>query len=331
MSHNHESIASDGAFDRRLWATAALNVAITLAEFVGGLLSGSLALLSDAAHNLSDVVAIVGAVLARRVGRRPATIRHTYGLRRLEVLAALINAVTLIGVTVLIAREAVLRLLHPEPVAQGLMLVLGLVALGVNGGSVLLLRRRDEKDVNVRGAFLHMAQDALASLAVVVASLFAHSAAGPYVDAVAALLVGLVVLRSALSLAWQTLSTLLEGVPGDVDIVALAERVAQAFAPARLHHVHVWEVGPSQRLLTAHVAVGQEMSGRDIERLLSRLKEFLHEQWEINHATLEPEIAGCEQTDLLGQWEQEHGKSQAASSPSTVDAPTRPERKGTGP
>jgi len=314
--------------DRRLWATAALNVAVTLAEFVGGIISGSLALLSDAAHNLSDVVAIVVALLARRLGRRPPTIRHTFGLKRVEVLAALVNAVTLIAVTVLIAREAVVRLLHPQPVVRGIMLVLGLVALGVNVGSVLLLRRHDKNDVNVRGAFLHMAQDALASLAVVVAALFAHTGAGPYVDAGVALLVGLVVLRSALSLAWQTLSTILEGVPGDVDIVDLAARVERAFAPARLHHVHVWELGPDQRLLTAHVSVGQEMSGREIEGLLSRLKEFLHEEWEINHATLEPEVLGCEHTELLGQWEPSHTDEPAALAPAMADGPTTSTESG---
>lgn len=319
--HRH-AIPPDG-MDRRLWATAVLNVTVTLAEFVGGFLSGSLALLSDAAHNLSDVVAIVVALLARRLGRRPPTVRHTYGLKRVEVVAALVNAVTLIAVTVLIAREAVVRLLHPEPVVQGIMLVLGLVALSVNIGSALLLWRHDKKDVNVRGAFLHMAQDALASVAVVVAALFAHTAAGPYVDAGVALLVGLVVMRSALSLTWQTLSTILEGVPGDVDIVELAARVERTFAPVRLHHVHVWEIGPDQRLLTAHVTVGQEMSGREIEILLSRLKEFLHEQYEINHATIEPEVLGCKQPDLLGRWPQTHSDESTASSPSMVDGPTR--------
>ena len=322
-NHDHGHVIPQSGMDRRLWATAALNVAITLAEFIGGLLAGSLALLSDAAHNLSDVVAIVVAALARRLGRRPPTVRHTYGLKRVEVVAALVNAVTLIAVTVLIAREAVVRLLHPEPVAQGIMLVLGLVALGVNVGSVLLLRRHEKNDVNVRGAFLHMAQDALASLAVVVAALFAHTAAGPYVDAGVALLVGVVVLRSALSLAWQTLSTILEGVPADVDIVELADRVGRAFAPATLHHVHVWELGPNQRLLTAHISVGQDASGRTIESLLSRIKEFLHEQWEINHATLEPEVLGCEQPELLGRWEQPYTDERTASSPSMMDGPTK--------
>ena len=314
MSHGHEHAAGDGALDRRLWATAALNVAITVTEILGGLLSGSLALLSDAAHNLGDVVAVVLAILARRLGARPPTVRHTYGLKRAEVVAALVNAVLLIGVTVLIAREAVVRLLHPQPVAQGIMLGVALVALVANVGSVLLLGGHDRDDVNVRSAFLHMAQDALASLAVVVAALLAHTAVGPYVDPAAALLVGLAVLRSALSLAWQTLSTILEGVPRDVDIVELADRVGEAFAPARLHHVHVWEIGPRQRLLTAHVSLGGAMDGRAIEALLSRLKVFLHDRWEISHATIEPEVEGCEHPELLGRWEQSPVASRSADS-----------------
>lgn len=302
--HVHETRdGSDRTLDRRLWATAALNTAITLAEFVGGLASGSLALLSDAAHNLSDVVAVFLALWARRLGRLPPTSRHTYGFKRVEVVAALVNAVLLIGVTVLVGREAIVRLLNPEPVAQGVMLTVAMIAFLANVGSVLLLRRHDHDDVNVRSAFLHMAQDALASLAVVVAALLAHTRAGPYVDPAAALIVGVLVLRSALALAWETIRTILEAAPDAVDVEALAARVALAFAPARLHHVHAWELGPRQRLLTAHVTLGRDMDGRDIQVLLARIKDFLHEHWAINHATLEPEIEACEASELLGRWE----------------------------
>ena len=291
MSHHHgRREIGDGALDRRLWLAAALNVGITLAEVAGGLLAGSLALLSDAAHNLSDVAAVVVALLARRLGRRPPTARHSYGFRRVEVVAALGNAVLLIAVTALIAREALHRLLHPAPVARGILLAVGLVALAANVGSVLLLRRHDEGDLNVRSAF-------------VLAALLARTPVGPWVDPAAALLVGLVVLRSALSLAWQTLTTLLEGTPHDVDIEELAGSVGRAFAPACLHHVHVWEIGPRQRLLTAHLALGQEMEGRAIEALLGKVKSFLKESWRIDHATIEPEILGCEQPSLLGSWD----------------------------
>jgi len=290
--------------DRRLLASAALNSAITLAEFFGGLFSGSLALLSDAAHNLSDAAAVVLALVARRFSRRPPTARHTYGFKRVEVLAALINAVVLIAITVLIAREAVVRFLHPAPVQQGLMLAVALVAVLANVGSVLLLRRHDKDDVNVRSAFLHMAQDALASVAVVIAALLAHTRIGRYVDPAAAVIVGLAVLRSALSLVWETVSTLLEGAPEDADLPAMAAAVGQAFPGTHLHHVHLWQNGPGQRLLTAHVTLERAMDGAAIEALFAGIKEFLHEKWSITHATLEPEVAGCGETELLGRWEE---------------------------
>jgi cobalt-zinc-cadmium efflux system protein len=306
MSHSHD--APDGRLDARLWAAAVLNVGITGAEVAGGLLSGSLALLSDAAHNASDVVAVVLALWARKVGRRPPTMRHSYGLKRTEVIVALANAASLVGVTALIGREAILRVQDPQPVAQGTMLAVASVALGANVASVLLLRRHERDDVNVRSAFLHMAQDALASFAVVLAALFAHTPAGVYLDPVAALVVSLAVLRSALSLARETLRTLLEGTPPDVNIADLAAAVDRAFAPARIHHVHVWETGPRQRLLTAHLALREEMDGRAIEALLGRVKTFLREGWSIDHATLEPEIAGCEEPGLLGRWSVDPGK-----------------------
>ena len=156
--------------DRRLWASAALNLGITLVELAGGLWAGSLALLADAAHNLADVGALGLAIFARRLGRRPPTPRHTYGLKRAEVVAALINAAALIAISALIGREAVSRLFHPAPVRASVMLVAAAVAFLANVASVLLLRTHSNEDINVRSAFLHLAQDAMASLAVVVAA-----------------------------------------------------------------------------------------------------------------------------------------------------------------
>jgi cobalt-zinc-cadmium efflux system protein len=296
----------EGALDGRLLLSLGLNVVITVAEVVGGLMAGSLALLSDAAHNLSDVAALGLAVGARRLGRRPPTPRHTYGLKRAEVMAALANAVTLVAVTALIARAAIGRLQHPVPVERGLMLVVALVALAANVGSVLLLRRHDGRDVNVRSAFLHLAQDALASLAVVIAALLSGTSIGTYLDPAAALLIGAIVLRGALLLVWETVRTLLEGTPDDVDLDVLVARVAERFAPARLHHVHLWEIAPGQRLLTAHVDLGQDMDGRGIEELFGRIKGMLDDEWGVDHATLEPEVLGCGNGETLGRWDDRH-------------------------
>ena len=209
MTHHHREIEA-GNLDRRLWASAALNLGITLVEIVGGLWAGSLALLADAAHNLADVGALGLAIFARRLGRRAPTPRHTYGLKRAEVVAALLNAAVLIAISALIGREAVARLFHPEPVRSSVMLVAAAAAFLANVASVLLPRTHGAEDINVRSAFLHLAQDALASLAVVVAALFARTAAGRYVDPAVAILIGVVVLRSAISIVSESLHTLLE-------------------------------------------------------------------------------------------------------------------------
>ena len=317
-AHGHGPV-TDGALDGRLWASLALNVAITVAEVIGGLMAGSLALLSDAAHNLSDVAALGLAVGSRRLARRPPTPRHTFGLKRAEVIAALVNASSLVAVTAVIAREAVSRLRHPAPVDQGVMLAVAVVALVANLASVLLLRRHDEADVNVRSAFLHLAQDAVASLAVVVAALLAHTAIGQFVDPIAALLVGAGVLRSALSLAWGTIRTLLEATPDEIDLPSLVSRVGERFAPARLHHLHIWEIGPGQRVFTAHVDLGQDLDGRSIERLFGAIKVFLEAEWGVNHATLEPEVIGCGNGELLGRWDRSPLTERTASSPLTGD------------
>lgn len=300
MPHEHVH-SRPGQLDRRLWASAALNLGITVVEFAGGLWAGSLALLADAAHNLADVGALGLAIFARHLGRRPPTLRHTYGFRRAEVVAALANAAVLIAISALIGREAVARLIEPEPVHASVMLVAAAVAFVANLASVALLHRHQAEDINVRSAFLHLAQDALASLAVLVAALLARTAIGPYVDPLAAVLIGLVVLRSAFGIVWESLNTLLEAAPADIDIERLADDVAQQFSGVRLHHVHVWEVGPGQRALTAHMKVG--VAGlADAENLAAGVREFLHERWGIAHATLETEVNGCGKEGLLGEW-----------------------------
>lgn len=300
MAHHHHETES-GTLDRRLWASAALNLGITLVELVGGLWAGSLALLADAAHNLTDVGALGLAIFARRLGRRPPTPRHTYGLKRAEVVAALINAAALIAISALIGREAVSRLLHPAPVHGSIMLISALVAFLGNVASVLLLRTHSTEDINVRSAFLHLAQDALASLAVVVAALFAGTAVGRYVDPAAAILIGVVVLRSAISIVWESLHTLLEAAPAGVDVEQMAGEVARRFIGIRLHHVHAWEVGPGQRVLTAHMKVGATTL-LEVEAIAAEVRSFLREKWGVTHATLEAEVNGCGREELLGEW-----------------------------
>jgi cobalt-zinc-cadmium efflux system protein len=163
------------------------------------------------------------------------------------------------------------------------------------------MRTHSAEDINVRSASLHLLQDALASLAVVIAALFARTAAGAYVDPVAAILIGIIVLRSALSIIWESLHTLLEAAPANLNVEDLAEAVTRRFPEVSLHHVHAWEVGPGQKVLTAHMKLGA-VSVCDAERVASEIRGFLREEWDITHATLEAEANGCGEEQALGEW-----------------------------
>lgn len=300
MAHQH--IDKDTShIALRLWISLCLNLAITLVEFIGGLWSGSVALFADAAHNLADVGALGLAIFARRLGRRGPTSRHTYGFKRAEIIAALVNAGVLIAISAVIVHGAVLRLRNPGTIHSATMLIAAIIALLANGASVFLLRTHHEADINVRSAFLHLAQDALASVAVVVAALFSRTPAGTYLDPLAAILISVVVLRSTAAVLWGSLHTLLEATPAGVDLDQLVSSVRDRFPDVQFHHVHVWEVGPSQWALTAHMRLPLTLL-RDAESRTAEVRRFLREEWRIAHATLESEAEGCGNESVLAAW-----------------------------
>ena len=300
-NHTHTSVPGNSenlSLDRKLAFSIGLNALIVIAEFVGGVLSGSLALLSDAMHNLSDVAALTLALVARKLGRQPNSRKHTYGLGRLEVLAAFINSATLLIVSTLICREAVLRLLHPEPVHGGIMLTVATVGLVANLASVFLLKNHAHGDLNMRGAFLHLVQDTVSSVAVVLAALFVNSRYGVYLDPIVSILVVLLILRSAWGLLRDAVRILLEGTPPGLDLAALQHDIQNHFPVRDMHHVHAWELNAGHRVLSAHVRL-PEMPLSEVEILLGRIHEHLAHEWDIKHATLEPEVNGCGLTDLI--------------------------------
>lgn len=300
-AHHHPAAPEAGenpALDRNLAFSIGLNAVIVIAEVAGGLVSGSLALLSDAMHNLSDVAALALALVARRLGRRPKSHSHTYGLGRLEVLAAFLNSATLLIVSTLICREAVLRLLHPEPVKSLVMLAVAAVGLLANLVSVFLLKGHVRSDLNMRSAFLHLVQDAASSIAVVLAALFVNTRYGIYLDPVVSILVVVLILRSGWGLLRDAARILLEGAPPGLDLVELQRDIQKNFLVCDLHHVHVWELNAGHRMLSAHVRL-LEMPLSEAEKLLGLIREHLKDEWDIEHATLEPEIEGCGSSSLI--------------------------------
>jgi len=294
-----EHVDEARALEIRLLGAIGLNALIVVAEIVGGLVSGSLALLSDAVHNLSDVVALIIALVARRLGRRPPSQRHTYGLGRVEVMAALFNSATILVVGTLIIRSAVTRLMQPVPILSGVMLAVAVVGLAANLFSVLLLKGHSHGDLNMQAAMLHLLQDTLSSVAVVVAALLSAWKYGPYLDPIVSILVVVMVLFSGWRLLRDATRVLLEGTPDGLDLEALRQDVQQLVPRCDLHHVHVWELRPDQRMLTAHLRVPDgPLSGMD--EVLRQIRGRLQTEWGISHSTLEVETIGCGNNDLLG-------------------------------
>jgi cobalt-zinc-cadmium efflux system protein len=289
------------SLDARLWLGVGLNILITGVEVVGGLASGSLALLSDALHNASDVAALLLALAARALGRKAPTGRFTYGFRRFEVLAALVNAGVLVGLAVLVGRAAIDRLRNPGAVDGHTMLIVALVAFVANAAAVFLLGPHEKHDLNVRSAFLHLMQDALASLVVVGAALFAGTRLGPWLDPAASLVIGLAVVLSAGRLIWESLRILIEAVPSGLDIEDMMAALDAEFAPARFHHLHAWTVGPGEVALTAHVRLDCR-SLDEVERQLAAIRLLLAGRWDIRHATLEPEWEHCSGDGTPESW-----------------------------
>lgn len=297
MSEHHDHDTE--SLDTRLIVSIALNAVIVIAEIVGGLVSGSLALLSDAMHNLSDVVALAIAFVARKLGRRPPSQRHTYGLGRVEVMAALFNSATILVVGTLIMRAAIPRLLHPTPVLGGVMLTVAVIGLAANLFSVLLLKGHGHGDLNMRAAVLHLLQDTLSSVAVVGAALLSNWRYGAYLDpAVSILVVGLVLL-SGWRLLRDATRVLLEGTPEGLDLQALQTDIQELIPNCGLHHIHVWELRPGQRMLTAHIRFCEETPLSSLDDQLGHVHDRLRTQWNIAHSTLEPELSGCGEADML--------------------------------
>lgn len=286
--------------DKPLYIAVFLNGVIAVSELVFGLLSNSLALISDATHNLTDFFSVFLALISRIVGRKPPTYKHTYGFRRLEIFAALFNGLILFGIMILIFKESISRLLSPiSPPNQIFVIIVGTIAFVANSISVIVLSPHKKDDVNIKAAFLHLFQDAFISLIVIISALFYTFPFGKYADSVATILISVLVLKGVISILWETLITLLEGAPPNIDIKEICNFVEEKNKDLSIHHIHLWQNGPSEILLTAHIHFNENRTVQEIEEIFLDLKGELKEKWKITHSTFEPEFNGCGEKEVI--------------------------------
>ena len=294
MHHHHTS--QDNR--KRLFFSLALTGLIFAAELVGGWWTGSLALLSDAAHVFMDMFALGLSYLAIRAAARPANDRHTYGYHRLQVLAALANGATLLLISFEILKDAIERFQNPRPVLAGPMLLIAILGLLVNLAVAFVLRQHDHEDLNTRSAFLHVLGDALASVGVIGAGIAILLTGQLWIDPLVSVLISLLILFSSGRLLKETIHILSEGMPKGMMASAVAERMQPVAGVVGVHDLHIWTVSPGYVALSAHVVLADQMLSQS-GAVMQQLKQRLHDDYEIEHTTIQFECDGCGQGTLI--------------------------------
>lgn len=294
--HNgdHVHLPTQSAGGRRdLLIAFAITMVMMVAEAVGGLLSNSLALLSDAGHMLTDNLALLLSFFAMKFATMPATEKKTFGFYRLEILAALVNGIVLVLISLYILYQAYLRVMHPQPVEGKLMLVVAVVGLVANIIGALFLHKHSHANLNIRGAYLHIIGDALSSIGVVIGGGVIISTGWSLIDPILSMLISLVIIYGAWSLVAESVSILLESVPSHINIAAVTQEIEKLTGVREAYHIHIWTITSGVYALSAHLIIDDRLvsTSRD---LLDAIRNLLAERFNILHSTIQLECEKCD-------------------------------------
>jgi cobalt-zinc-cadmium efflux system protein len=266
-----------------------LNSAFVLLEVVAGLWSHSLSLLTDAGHNLSDVAGLGLALLAFKLSKASSTSEYTYGYKRSTIIVSFFNALVLFIAVGFIGYEAVMRFIHPEVIEGGTMAWVAFAGIGINGFTAWLFVKGKDQDLNIKGAYLHMAVDAIVSIGVVVSGLIIYFTHLYWIDSAVSLIVALVILKGTWSLLTDSLRLEMDGVPKEMDVDKIKQELMKAKGVVDVHHIHVWALSTTENALTAHLIIDQNDTA-SFDRIKHDLRHRL-EHLSISHSTFEPEFA----------------------------------------
>ncbi len=288
MAHSHEM--PNGRLGPRLLASIAINVTILTAQLIGGVLAGSIALIADALHNLTDVAALCLSYGAFRISKRPASPRYTFAFQRAEVLAAVLNAVSLIAVSVFVSVEAFQRLSSPEPVAGGLVMAFAAFGMVANAIAAWLLRGHGS-NLNIRSAVLHLVSDSVASFGVLIAGALMYWFGWFVVDPIVSLILAAWMIKESVGLLRTAANILMQGVPDGVELALVESAIREHPLVENVHDLHVWAMTSSNIVLSAHVVLPCELGQAERLKAVRQLKLMLHDQFGVEHATVETETA----------------------------------------
>ncbi len=298
--HNH-SHSNNDLNSRNLLISILLNIVITAAQVIGGILSGSLALLSDALHNFSDVISLIISYIANKLVKRKASIKRTFGYKRAEILAAFINASTLIIVAILLIIEAVERFQNPQEIESNLVIWLSIVAILGNGFSVLLLKKNAEDNMNMKSAYLHLLTDMMASVAVLIGGLLMKFYQIWWIDSALTFAIALYLIWMGFDLLKESTKVLMLFTPDDIPVDEIIKEINTFEAIKNVHHIHVWQLNEEEIHFEAHVDFENNITLSDFDIILHEIEELLFHKFEINHINIQPEFGKCDAKDVIVQ------------------------------
>ncbi|HZQ10150.1 MAG TPA: cation diffusion facilitator family transporter [Anaerolineae bacterium] len=305
-SHAHSHAPALGSTTaQRVLLALGITLAFVVFEAGAGIYANSLALLTDAAHNVTDVVALALSWYALRVALRPANASKTYGYHRVGIIVALVNALSLILISLFIIYEAIERIMHPLAVQDAVLIGVALIAFFVNGVTALLVLRGSKSDLNQRSAFLHLAGDTLATLGAFAAGIGIALTGWDWLDPLASILIAILILWNVVGIVRESLEILLEGAPRDVDMDAMVSAINTIPGVRGVHDLHVWSLAQNLRALSAHILT-DDMSISEGARVQRDINALLHEKFGIAHATLQLECVGCEPDALYCEINHSH-------------------------
>lgn len=295
MGHAHHHVKTWG---NRLIITMVMNVIIPIVQIIGGVLAGSMALISDALHNLGDFTATLISYIALRISEKPATPRLTFGYKRVEVFAALVNVALLTVACLYIAYEGWKRFTHPQPIQGKLVIIFALVGFIANMIAVLILHKGAKENLNLRSVFLHMLTDALTSVGVVIVGVIWLFAPLYWLDAVVSWIIVALILYGSWNILKSAFNILMDATPSGIDISTIRKEICSIEGIEDVHHIHVWNMSPERIALAAHVIVPDQMLS-DVDHLAANVREMLYSRFNIDHPILQFETRKDDDIQIL--------------------------------
>ncbi|MFT5102901.1 MAG: cobalt-zinc-cadmium efflux system protein [Candidatus Latescibacterota bacterium] len=300
-SHHKNNHAHPDFKGRNLLISIVLNILITVAQIIGGLISGSLALLSDALHNLSDVVSLIVSYVADLYSKKEASYGKTFGYKRAEIIAAFLNAMGLIIVATYLAYEAVYRFRNPQEIESSLVIWLALLGIIANGFSVLLLRKDAKENMNMRSAYLHLLTDMSASVAVLIGGLLMKFYGWFWVDSVLTVLISIYLLIMGYDLLKKSFKVLMLFTPEEIDLEQVRATMSQDPKVENVHHIHIWQLNEKEIHLEAHIDFNENITIAKFDKILNNMEERLFHDFGINHVNVQPEFRKDDAKDIIVQ------------------------------